>query len=478
MTAITESPSSLKKIRWYDHILLNINYFSLTLRTQVLAGLIVPLLVQNFVGEAQKGTYYGTIRLWALMVALLSQTLMGLLSDRSTSKFGRRRPFIFVGTVLEVLVILSLVWIAGMEGMTGYIVLFVAYIISMILSNTSQAATQALIPDMVPQEKRGLASGVKILFSVPLPLIVVGLVVTPMISKGNMVAGLIATCATMLVCMGLAMLLREKPLEQKPAALNWKPFFSLVLMTAVFTVIILGLGEVVKRLIPNLGDASKFVFGAVGVVAMILAVIGGVTASLNVHMDKSIRQNKSFVWLVITRLAAFVAINNLASFLFYFFQEKFNMPVEEAVSLAGLLPMVLGGFIVVFGLAAGWLCDRFSRKLMTTVSGVAGAIGVAIMVFGQDVASMYVAAAIFGLAYALFDVATWALGTDIIPKERAGEFFSLQNLAGAGAGAIGAYIGGTIADHSGYVLMVSMFGVMFLLAAITSLFIKVPKAGN
>jgi MFS family permease len=88
---------------------------------------------------------------------------------------------------------------------------------------------------------------------------------------------------------------------------------------------------------------------------------------------------------------------------------------------------------------------------------------------------MYIAAAIFGLAYALFDVATWALGSDIIPKNRAGEFFSLQNLAGAGAGAIGAYIGGVIADHSGYVLMVSMFGVMFLLAAVASLFITVPK---
>jgi hypothetical protein len=54
----------------------------------------------------------------------------------------------------------------------------------------------------------------------------------------------------------------------------------------------------------------------------------------------------------------------------------------------------------------------------------------------------------------------------------------LQTLAGAGAGAIGAYIGGTIADHSGYLLLVTMFGVMFLLSSVATLFIEVPKTGT
>jgi MFS family permease len=135
----------------------------------------------------------------------------------------------------------------------------------------------------------------------------------------------------------------------------------------------------------------------------------------------------------------------------------------------------LGGFIILFGLIAGWLSDRFDRKLLTAAGGVIGALGVAVMILGPDIAWMYLAAAIIGLAYALFNVASWALGTDIIPRERAGEFLGLQNLAGAGAGAIGAYIGGTIADHSGYVLMIAMFGVMFLLSAGAVLFIRIKK---
>jgi MFS family permease len=188
-----------------------------------------------------------------------------------------------------------------------------------------------------------------------------------------------------------------------------------------------------------------------------------------------VRKNTPFIWLVISRLAALVAINNIASFLLYFVQEKFNMPGEEAASLAGMLPMVLGGFVILFGLVAGWLSDRYDRRLLTALSGVIGAIGVVVIVLGPSVAMMYVAAAIIGLAYALFNVASWALGTDIIPKERAGEFLGLQNLAGAGAGAIGAYIGGVIADQSGYVLMMAMFGVMFLLSAVAALFIRVKK---
>ena len=89
---MTTAEGTTSKLHWYDHIFINSNWFALTLRSQVLAGLVVPLLVQGYVGEAQKGSYYGTIRLWALMVALLMQAFWGLLSDHLSSKWGRRRP--------------------------------------------------------------------------------------------------------------------------------------------------------------------------------------------------------------------------------------------------------------------------------------------------------------------------------------------------------------------------------------------------
>ena len=135
----------IRTLHWYDFLLINSNWFALTLRSQVLAGLMIPLLVQGFVGEAQKGTYFGTIRLWALMTALLMQALFGILSDHSRFKWGRRRPFIFLGTLLEVVIILSMLWIATLEGMRGYAILFAAYLFSMVSTNMSQAATFGVI---------------------------------------------------------------------------------------------------------------------------------------------------------------------------------------------------------------------------------------------------------------------------------------------------------------------------------------------
>ncbi len=116
---------------------INAYWFALTARSQVLTPLIVPLLVQRFVGEALKGTYVGRIRLWTLMVALLMQALMGLLSDRSTSRWGRRRPFILGGALGEVIAFVLIGAIAGLEGLTGYWVFFGVVILSMIASNAT-----------------------------------------------------------------------------------------------------------------------------------------------------------------------------------------------------------------------------------------------------------------------------------------------------------------------------------------------------
>ena len=84
-------------LRWYDAITINIYYLGLTAISQSMVSMLLPLLVQDYVGASRQGTYIGLIRLWGLLTALLSQALMGLLSDHSTVSWGRRRPFILAG---------------------------------------------------------------------------------------------------------------------------------------------------------------------------------------------------------------------------------------------------------------------------------------------------------------------------------------------------------------------------------------------
>ena len=60
---------------------------------------------------------------------------------------------------------------------------------------------------------------------------------------------------------------------------------------------------------------------------------------------------------------------------------------------------------------------------------------------------IYLGGVIIGIATGLFFASNWALGTVLVPKEEAGRYLGISNLAGAGAGAVGAYIGGPIADY-------------------------------
>ena len=108
-------------LRWYDSLTINIYFFGLTLRAQTLTPLILPLLVQQFVGDANKGASYGNIRLYSLMIAVLVQALAGMLSDRSTSRWGKRRPFMLASSLHEALVFIAIGIIAArMEGQAGY----------------------------------------------------------------------------------------------------------------------------------------------------------------------------------------------------------------------------------------------------------------------------------------------------------------------------------------------------------------------
>jgi hypothetical protein len=90
----------------------------------------------------------------------------------------------------------------------------------------------------------------------------------------------------------------------------------------------------------------------------------------------------------------------------------------------------------------------------------------------QAMGGLYLGAILIGFALGLFYAANWALGTSLIPEDRAGEFFGLANLAGAGAGAVGAYIGGPIADQFSYTLIIGLYGIVILLSLLALLGIK------
>ena len=452
-----------RPIRWHDYITININWFALTTRSQVLTPLVIPLLVQQFVGEAQKGSYVGTLRLWTLMAALLFQALIGMISDHTATKWGRRKPFIFFGVIFEIIVVLSIGFTAGMDGLTGYWVFFFLIMLSMLGSNSAHAATQTLIPDLVPDEKKGMFSGVKAALELPVPLIFVSFVVARQLSAGNLWGGLISLVLVLLICMIITMFAPHQPVTEKLPPINWAPFLRLVVMTAAFTALVLGIGELVKWFV---GSTDSFLLvGLIGILAMVAAVVIGVWISIRISVGPEIEEHRSFVWWVVNRLAFMVASTNLAGFMVFFLQEKFpELAAEKAAGPAAQIVMFVGIFILVMAIPSGWLADRFGKKPLIALAGLLVAMGAALVIIAPSMSLMYVGGSIVGAGVGLFYSANWALGTEIVPKEQAGRFLGIQNLAGAGAGAVGAYIGGTIADNMSYVLLMSIYGVMALLS--------------
>jgi len=103
------------------------------------------------------------------------------------------------------------------------------------------------------------------------------------------------------------------------------------------------------------------------------------------------------------------------------------------------------------------------------------ALGTFIVISIPSLNVIYAGGCLIGVGFGVFYAASWALGTEIVPKEQAGRYLGLSNLAGAGAGAIGAYIGGPLGDRMGYTMLMAIYGVLIVLSIPTLLGIQTRK---
>jgi len=470
----------MKRMRWYDHITVNLFWLALNIRNNAVGTIFMPYLVVQFVRPEILNTALGGMRTAGLIIAMLVQPAMGLLSDRSTSRFGRRRPFIFWGVLLD------LVFLACIALASTYWALLGALLLIQFSSNVSHGALQGLIPDLVPEEQRSVASAVKAVFEL-IPMVLLGFTIAQMVRAGQFNAAVIATGGTLLFLMLLTMVLvKETPLKEKPAIPLAPGMIRVLGMLAgilagaaaglVAGGIVGGLAGLAAWPLAGQKTALSVAVGLGGVVAMAVAVIGGVWAGTLATLGKDARRRPSFTWWVVNRLMFFAAITSIQAFAAYFVMYAFGVNREIATGMAGTLMMVVGGFTLLSALASGWLTKLFGERRLVGVSGILAAAGTAILlgtIWAPNLALMYVAGCILGLAAGLFATANWSLGTLLVPPAEAGRYLGVSNLAGAGAGMIGTGIGGPLADYLnarlpglGYFVLFAGYGVMFLLSTV------------
>jgi MFS family permease len=260
--------------------------------------------------------------------------------------------------------------------------------------------------------------------------------------------------------------------------MDWAPILRLVLMTGAFTAIILGAGALVNfvnQLTSGLSESLRLILTAgMGVLGMALAVILGVWASIRISVgEKGDQSNRSFIWWVVNRLAFLVGSNNISIFAIYFLQERFADQAGVAVEeIFGRIILFVGLAIFISSIPAGWLTDKFGRKILCFFSGVLATFGTLVLILSVNTGLLYVGSVLIGIAIGFFYAASWALGTTLVPPKEAGRYLGIQNLAGAGAGAIGAYIGGPIGDNVGFTLLMGVFGLLFIISTLALFGIK------
>jgi MFS family permease len=116
------------------------------------------------------------------------------------------------------------------------------------------------------------------------------------------------------------------------------------------------------------------------------------------------------------------------------------------------------------------------------MAGACAAVGVCLLFFFRSMAMVTLSGVIIGLSAGVFVTVNWALGTDLVPPEEAGLYLGVSNLAGAGAGIVGAGIGGPMADFYnayrpglGYLVIFGIYGALFLLATLTLFKVRVES---
>jgi predicted MFS family arabinose efflux permease len=354
-------------------------------------------------------------------------------------------------------------------------------------SNISHGPLQGLIPDLVPEDRRGVASAVKAIFEL-LPLILLGVTVAPLVANGQFGWAVAVSAGGVLVALGLTLaLVRETPLKQKPDI----PFGPTMVRVLGMVAGIVGgaaagvisggvVGGLIGLAVWLMGGRTLAVSAGVavgGTLSMVVAVVAGVWAGALATVGKEAREHTSFVWWVVNRLLFLAAVTSFQTFAPYFLMYAFRVDIKPATSMTGTLITVVGVFTLLSALPSGWLSDRVGQRQLVGGSGLLAALG-ACLVLGTiwlpNLTLIYVAGTFLGLATGLFMTTNWALGTRLVPPAEAGRYLGISNLAGAGAGMIGSGLGGPLADllekqvpGLGYFVLFAAYALFFVLSTVS-----------
>lgn len=345
--------------------------------------------VPQLVDPAQAGRALGVMELLAMIVAVLVQPTAGSLSDYTMTRWGRRKPYIAVGSLLV------LICFVGIAAAQSFVVLVAFFMLLQFSSNLAQGPFQGYLPDLVPEEQVGQASGLYGL------AVTFGLVGGYLIIASGYLLGENFTIP--LVAIGL-----------------------IVFATGLATVLLVREGPTVK---PREGRSWT-------------------TIALETWGTDILRE-RSYVWLIASRFFILMAGG--------FFMNLNVLYLQRSLGLTGMeqgrwVFISLGASVLATALGtvpAARISDRVGRKPVIFAACAIGATGMAVIAAAPAPLVAVAGVALVGLAFGAFLAVDWALLTDIIPKASSGRYMGMSQVANATNGPFATAVGGLVMDLVG-----------------------------
>ncbi len=146
-------------ISTFRQILLSFFWFSTNMMWSAILIITMPSQVKAAVGNSVKGTELGLVLSAGAIISMLTAPIFGALSDRIRLPGGRRKPWVVIGTVGNVIGLVGMAYLIQSGHPESLWPWSIAFWVVQFFNNVATAPYSALIPDLVSSEQRGSASG-------------------------------------------------------------------------------------------------------------------------------------------------------------------------------------------------------------------------------------------------------------------------------------------------------------------------------
>jgi len=357
VTAPAAPQPSRPRLGAAQHFALSAYWFATNLLWGALLMIIVPSHMRQL-APARHAETLGLLLGLGAIPALVVPLLVGPLSDRCLSRWGRRRPYMVAGAVVN-LGGLALVYAGGAS--RSLWLYFLGYLITNIGNNTTTGAYSGIIPDLVPEEQRGQASGWMAGMS-QLGTILGVLSAGLLMNAGQVGASFLVIALSLVLFLGITVAgVREQPRREAAEPLRWASFLRSLWISP--------------------------------------------------------RKHPDFAWVWITRALVVMGLWTVQEYMQAYLTDLIGVPEHRKELVAGYVLVTGLVAATITGLLGGAISDRVGRKRVVYVSNTVIAVAAFSFLCVHSLAGVVVVAAVFGLGFGAYYSVDWALACDVLPDK-------------------------------------------------------------